>query len=83
MRTILSFALVVALASPAVACINDTELINHEREFKSQYQESQYQPPEPEQTSTTRPYVLGGTGVLMALASVALVVRLRSHSLDR
>jgi len=79
-RTVLSTALVMALASPVLACINDSELISHEREFRSQYQESQYQPPQPETTTAARPYVLGGAGAIMALAGAGLFLRLRPHS---
>lgn len=80
MRHLFTFAAVLALSSPALACINDTELINHEREFRSQYQESDYQPPQPEAVSSSRPFVLGGTGVLMALAGAAVFLRIRSQS---
>jgi hypothetical protein len=80
MRKLLSIAALLALSSPVLACLNDTELISHEREFKSQYQESQYQPPAPTPVSSARPYVLGSTGILMALAGVGLLVRLRSNS---
>jgi hypothetical protein len=79
MRTFLSLALAAALCSPAFACLNDTELRNHDREFKSQYRESQYQPPQPQQTTSSKPYVLGGAGTLMAVAGVALLLRLRSQ----
>jgi hypothetical protein len=79
MRAFLSIAAAMALSGPVLACINDTESIKHEREFRSQYRESQYQPPQPEQISSTRPYVLSGAGVLMALAGGALFFRLRSQ----
>jgi hypothetical protein len=80
MRHFLSLAAVLALSGPALACINDTELINHEREFRSQYRESQYQPPEPEQTASNRPYVVGGAGLLMALTGAGIFVRVRSQA---
>jgi hypothetical protein len=79
-RTLISIALVLALAAPALACINDSELISHEREFRSQYQESNYQPPQPEQVGSARPYVVGGTGMLMTLFGAGLFMRLRSQS---
>jgi len=79
MRALLTVAALVALATPVLACINDTELINHEREFRSQYQESQYEPPQPEAVSSSRPFILGGAGVLMALAAAGVMVRLRSQ----
>ena len=37
---VLSFSMVLAIAVPAFACINDREVNAKEREFKSQYQES-------------------------------------------
>jgi hypothetical protein len=79
MRTFLSLALAAALCSPAFACLNDTELMNHDREFKSQYRESQYQPPQPQDATSTKPYVLVSAGAVMALAGVGLLLRLRSQ----
>jgi hypothetical protein len=79
MRSLFSIALLVAMASPVLACVNYTESANHEREFKSQYQESNYQPPEPEQVSSSRSYVLGGAGMVMAVAGLGLFLRLRSQ----
>lgn len=37
-RLVTSLAAVAALTGPAVACINDSELPGHEREFRSSYQ---------------------------------------------
>lgn len=78
MRIFLSLALSAILSAPAIACINDSELISHEREFKSQYQESNYTPPEQEQISSSKPYLLGGAGALMALSGAFVLLRLRS-----
>ena len=36
-RLFTSLVAVVALCAPAVACINDSELPGHEREFRSSY----------------------------------------------
>jgi hypothetical protein len=71
MRHLLSIAAVLALTGPAIACINDTELMNHEREFRSQYRESQYRPPEPQPVASSRPYLLGGTGILLGVVGAA------------
>jgi hypothetical protein len=79
MRHLLSIAATLALAGPALACINDTELRSHEREFRSQYQESQYTPPQPETQASTRPYLVGGAGVLLALAGATMFYRLRTQ----
>jgi len=80
MRHLLSVAAALALSGPALACINDTELKSHEREFRSQYQDSQYQPPDPDQVSSTRPYYMGGAGVLMALTGTVVFQRVRSQA---
>ncbi|MBO0700126.1 MAG: hypothetical protein J2P46_17130 [Zavarzinella sp.] len=80
MRHLFSLAAVLALSGPALACVNDTELRSHEREFRSQYQESQYEPPQPMQTASNRPYYLGGAGVLMALTGAGIFVRVRSQA---
>ena len=80
MRHLLAFSIVLALSGPALACINDTELISHEREFRSQYQDSPYVPPEPDAIGSSQPYFLGGAGVLMALAGATLLYRLRPQA---
>jgi hypothetical protein len=75
MRFLLTVAAIAALSTPALACINDTELNTHEREFKSQYQESWYEPPQPEAVSSARPYILGGTGMLLTAIAAGLFLR--------
>ncbi|HEX3150772.1 MAG TPA: hypothetical protein VHR66_22025 [Gemmataceae bacterium] len=80
MRHLIASAVALALVSPAFACINDTELKSHEREFKSQYQETQYEPPTAESTTSVRPYVIGGTGVLFAVAGIGAFLRLRPRA---
>lgn len=80
MRMFLPLILAGCLTAPALACINDSELITHEREFKSQYQESQYQPPEPKASRSTPPLYLGVAGVTMGLAGAVLLLRTRSKS---
>ena len=80
MRHLLAFTTVLALSAPAVACINYTESANHEREFRSQYQDTQYIPPEPVTVSSSRDYVLGGSGMLMALVGAAVLYRQRGQA---
>ncbi|HJZ91202.1 MAG TPA: hypothetical protein VKE40_10035 [Gemmataceae bacterium] len=75
MRFLLTVAAIAALSTPALACINDTELNTHEREFKSQYQESQYEPPQPEEMTSARPYLLAGTGLLLTAIGTGLFLR--------
>lgn len=77
MRLLLPLIVVLAFSAPALACLNYSESANHEREFRSQYQDSQYTPPQPEAVSDSRSYWLGGTGVLLTLASAALYLRVR------
>lgn len=38
MRRLIALLSLVASSAPAVACINDSELPGHEREFRSSYQ---------------------------------------------
>ena len=80
MRAFLSIALALALSGPSFACINDSELISHEREFKSQYQGTEYQPPQPSEVSTSQPYLMGTAGVLMLMAGTALFMRVRGQT---
>ena len=77
MRHLFSFAALLALSAPALACINYTESANHEREFRSQYRDSDYRPPQPDEVGSRTPYVIGGAGVLMAVAGAAMMYRLR------
>ena len=75
-RRLLTAAALAVFPAPAVACINDSELPGHEREFRSSYQQSDYQPPSPPAESS-RPYVLGGAGLVLAAVGVGLVYRTR------
>jgi len=77
MRHLFALVTALAVAGPALACINYSESVNHEREFRLQYQETQYAPPEPETVTSSRPYVMGGAGILMAAAGALVLARLR------
>jgi hypothetical protein len=79
MRHLLAFTTLLALSAPAVACINHSESKSHEREFRSQYQDSQYVPPQPVTAGSSRDYVLGGSGVLMALVGATVLYRQRGQ----
>lgn len=74
----------VALAlvcSPAVACINDSELPTHEREFRSGYMADRKpsEPPEP----SYKQYIPGGAaavgGVLLLGAGIITVRRVMAR----
>ncbi len=47
MRTFVLGLVLAGLASPALACMNDVESSQHEREFRSQYGEPMTQAPAP------------------------------------
>jgi hypothetical protein len=73
MRRLLACLTLVLLASPAVACINDSELPSHEREFRSQYNR-QTSPPAPSAAPSSpdgSPWLLGG-GTLLLIGAVGL-----------
>jgi hypothetical protein len=73
MRRLLAsgFAL-AALAGPASACLNDVELPNHEREFRSQYNGHPAPPPEPPAPpSDYTPIFSGGVALLLGGAGLA------------
>ena len=76
MRRLLSAVALALFASPAVACINDSELPGHEREFRSSYQQTDYRPPEPPSYAQT--YLLGGAGVLLGVIGAGIAVRYRA-----
>ncbi len=71
----LALAAVAALAAPAAACLNDSELVGHEREFRSDYRG----PAEPPAASPPAPepvgpivWAWGSGGVGVVLLSVGL-----------
>jgi hypothetical protein len=76
MRHFLGCIALLGFVSPAFACLNDRELLGHEREFRSQYQESTSQPPPPststEPNGITKNQVLFGSGAALLLGALAL-----------
>jgi hypothetical protein len=76
MRHFLGCIALLGFVSPAFACLNDRELLGHEREFRSQYQETTSQPPPPatsaEPKSITRNQVLFGGGAALLIGALAL-----------
>lgn len=70
MRLGLALAILAGIAAPAAACINDSELPGHEREFRSNYGEPTSPPPPPPRALDfagfpTHPMLLGtGTALL-------------------
>ena len=71
MRSILLSLFVLALAAvPASACINDREVIQAEKEFKSRYLEKETQPvPEYQPEQATPMPLLAMGGVLFAVST--------------
>jgi hypothetical protein len=84
MSRLLTCLVLVFGAAPATACINDVELPNHEREFRSQYRSGPADPQpvaSPEPTGRPSARLLMGTGaVLLAAAAAVVVVRNRSEN---
>ncbi len=75
MRRFLASLTLVILASPAFACLNDTELPNHEREFRSQYKRST-PPPQTDSpyrgNSTLGLSMLFGSGTLLLVGAIGV-----------
>ncbi len=74
-RFVAGLALAVS-AAPAAACINDVELPNHEREFRSQYRGPAVPPTVSPAEPTNRPGngLLIGTGVVLLTAATAFAL---------
>ena len=73
-------AALLACATAAPACLNDSEVKNAEREFKSQYQfQTQYRerpaPESPAADESIGPVAATGLGSLLLLAAAALCFR--------
>jgi hypothetical protein len=72
-RFLLTMAALLAASATASACINDSELPSHEREFRSSYKNS----PAPESTpssSYAAPVAAGG-GVLLLIGAAVVTLR--------
>jgi hypothetical protein len=70
---LLTLAVLLLGAASASACINDSELPSHEREFRSSYKNS----PAPESTpssSYAAPVAAGG-GVVLLIGAVVVTMR--------
>lgn len=72
MLRLVAYLSLVACAGPAAACLNDNELPNHEREFRSQYRGQARATPSPP-APDHRP--LYAAGALMLVGAFALVGR--------
>lgn len=72
-----ALVVLMSLAGPAAACLNDREIDSAEREFKSNYQEKAAPSPSPAQPSSDdRLLVWGGAGAGSVLLVGALVLGL-------
>jgi hypothetical protein len=76
MRPILTWLALFVMATPVLACLNDAELPQHEREFRSQYHEQENPPPAPSAEPQTQPgnHLLVGGGAAMLAAAVAVTL---------
>jgi hypothetical protein len=75
MRCLFACLAMIGLAGPAAACINDVELPNHEREFRSQYRGPDSQPPSTEQPSPVKDWLLLGFGGALLVGAMIVPVR--------
>jgi hypothetical protein len=69
-RLFLAAAVLAAACAPAVACINDSELPGHEREFRSNYQNGRTPlPPTSAGWQTQIPTVLYAAGAALVVGA--------------
>jgi hypothetical protein len=76
-RLLVCLALALFAAGPVAACINDSELPSHEREFRSQYRSTSPYVPPVQTPSGKVPLMFLGGGVLLTGALTATVIRRR------
>lgn len=79
MRGALLAGLLSLVTVPAMACINDHELPDHEREFRSSYEVTNYEPPV-ERNSNFANYAIGGSGILLTVMAAMMTVSYRNRS---
>ena len=70
-------AMILPFAGPAAACINDSELPSHEREFESIYGTTQPAPESTPSNSYTTPVAVV-SGLLLAGAAVVTVRKVKA-----
>lgn len=83
MKQLFTFLALFGLAVPAAACINDVELPSHEREFRSQYRDTEKPTSAPaikSVTSPSSPLLFGAGSVLLVGASALALSGRRSRS---
>lgn len=80
--TLFTLLSVLALAAPASACINDREIDNAEREFKSSYPDAVVPevPPESVQPPGYDRFVVGGLGALLLAGAMVVATRRPARS---
>jgi hypothetical protein len=74
-RVLFALAAVIASAGTAAACINDSELPSHEREFRSTYKNGSPPQAQPESSGYTVPVAIGGGLFLLAGAAFVTLRR--------
>jgi hypothetical protein len=78
-RLLATIACLLAFCGAASACLNDSELPGHEREFRSSYKrETPPEPPKESQQYPSTPLVLYGTGGLLLAGAGLMVLRKRT-----
>ena len=72
-RVFACLMILAGLVCPAAACLNDSELPNHEREFRSQYARSGT-PPATRSNDSVRYWLVAGTGSVLLAGGVAVAL---------
>ena len=73
MRSLLSAAALVLTVGPAAACLNDSEVRGHEREFRSQYRGTP--PAAPSESVPWQQPALAGAGTTLVVGAAFVAVR--------
>jgi len=74
-RSLLAVAAVVVGSASASACAWDSELIRHEKEFRSGYQQPKQRAEPPDTVKRALPWAMGGVGAVLLLAGGVSVAR--------
>lgn len=74
MRSLLSAAVLVLTVAPAAACLNDSEVRGHEREFRSQYRGTK-PPAAPSESVPWQQPTLAGAGTALVVLGAFVAVR--------
>lgn len=77
MRGLIASLTVALAAAPAAACLNDSELPSHEREFRSQYRGDSPPPPSRSSGEVVLHTALYSSGAILVACAVGLALTRR------